>query len=112
MRVLGIDLAAQPASTGAVLLAADRDGRWRATVAAVEPDDDELVALGTSADMVGVDAPLGWPEPFVAAVTAHAAHREWPGTDDRRPLTHRRTDDVVVAQGWARPMSASADRLR
>jgi predicted nuclease with RNAse H fold len=111
VRVLGIDLAAQPASTAAVVVEPDGSGRWRACVAAPEPDDATLVALAADADVVGVDAPLGWPTPFVEAVQAHRDGRDWPGTEDRRPLTHRRTDDVVVAQGWGRPMSASADRL-
>jgi predicted nuclease with RNAse H fold len=111
VRVLGIDLAAQPASTGAVLLEPVAPGRWCASVAAPEPDDDTLVRLAATADRVGVDAPLGWPEPFVDAVAAHQRHDPWPAAADRRPLTHRRTDDVVVEMGWGRPMSASADRL-
>lgn len=111
MRVLGVDLAAQPASTGVVVLEPDGRGRWVAAAAADEATDEMLVELGAAADKVGVDAPLGWPEPFVVAVSAHLDHRPWPGTQDRRPLTHRRTDDVVVEHGWGRPMSASADRL-
>lgn len=111
MRVLGIDLAAQPASTGVVALE-PRDGdRWVANVALREADDAALVELVRGVDVVGVDAPLGWPEPFVEAVSAHLRHDPWPGTADRRPLTHRCTDDVVVEMGWGRPMSASADRL-
>jgi predicted nuclease with RNAse H fold len=109
--VLGIDLAAQPASTAAVVVEPTSGGRWSARMAAAEPDDDALVALAVDADLVGVDAPLGWPTPFVEAVDAHRHGRDWPGTEDRRPLTHRRTDDVVVELGWGRPMSASADRL-
>lgn len=111
MLVLGIDLAAQPASTGVVVLERDPRGRWVAEVPEGEPDDDALVRWGAGADKVGVDVPLGWPAPFVEAVAAHLRHDPWPATEDRRPLTHRRTDDVVVEQGWGRPMSASADRL-
>lgn len=111
MRVLGIDLAAQPASTGVVVLEPSAGRRWLATAVVEEATDEVLVALGADAALVGVDAPLGWPEPFVEAVAAHRDLRPWPGTQDRRPLTHRCTDDVVVAQGWGRPMSASADRL-
>ncbi len=111
MRVLGIDLAAQPASTGVVSIEPVGTDRWRAAVALVEADDDALVDLAPGFDIVGVDAPLGWPEPFVEAVSAHLRHDPWPGSADRRPLTHRRTDDVVVEMGWGRPMSASADRL-
>ena len=111
MRILGVDLAAQPASTGVVVLEPVDRGRWSAAVPGGEATDELLVELGAAAGMVGIDAPLGWPEPFVHAVSAHLDHRPWPGTQDRRPLTHRRTDDVVVELGWGRPMSASADRL-
>lgn len=111
MRLLGVDLAAQPATTAAVVIEPADTARWTARVAAAEPDDEVLVDLGAACDRVGVDAPLGWPTPFVEAVVAHLHHEPWPGTQDRRPLTHRRTDDVVVEQGWGRPMSASADRL-
>ena len=111
MIVVGIDLAAQPASTGVVVLEPVGTGRWRASVPVAPADDALLIELGARADQVGLDAPLGWPEPFVEAVAAHQRIEPWPGTDDRRPLTHRRTDDVVVAHGWGRPMSASADRL-
>jgi predicted nuclease with RNAse H fold len=111
VHVLGIDLAAQPESTGVVALEPLTTGRWRARQPAVAPDDEVLVDLGAAADIVGVDAPLGWPVPFVDAVGAHARAEPWPGSADRRPLTHRCTDDVVVRNGWGRPMSASADRL-
>ena len=65
MLVLGIDLAAQPASTGVVVLERDPRGRWVAEVPEGEPDDDALVRWGAGADKVGVDVPLGWPAPFV-----------------------------------------------
>lgn len=111
MHVLGIDLAAQPDSTGVVAFEPLTPSRWRARQPAVAPGDEVLVELGATADLVGVDAPLGWPVPFVEAVAAHARAEPWPGSADRRPLTHRCTDDVVVRNGWGRPMSASADRL-
>ena len=58
-----------------------------------------------------LDAPLGWPIHFVEAVVAHENRERWPGTKNRRSLTHRRTDDMVRDKGWGRPMSASADLL-
>jgi predicted nuclease with RNAse H fold len=82
MHVLGIDLAAQPERTGVVVLeaAGDRTSlhpvRDRAT-------DDVLVELAISVDLVGVDAPLGWPVDFVAAVSAHGRLEPWLGTVDR-----------------------------
>ncbi|MFN8051032.1 MAG: DUF429 domain-containing protein [Acidimicrobiales bacterium] len=111
MRILGIDLAAQPRNTGVVCLEPIAPGRWRAEVPPDAPTDEHLVELGADADVIGVDAPLGWPIVFVQAVVAHEDRKPWPGTEDRRALTHRHTDDVVRDRGWGRPMSASADKL-
>ncbi|CAB5033381.1 unannotated protein [freshwater metagenome] len=130
MQVLGIDLAAQPKSTGLVLLSRVGAGpvavgseatgseatgsmgaTWRAELPQGVATDEFLIELGTQVDVIGVDAPLGWPEPFVLAMQAHQIFDVWPGTENRRPLTHRRTDDWVRDQGWGQPMSASADRL-
>lgn len=111
MKVLGIDLAAQPRNTGAVLLVPRSASRWRAVVPPDRPTDEHLVDLAATVDLVGVDAPLGWPIDFVQAVRAHEAREPWPGTADRRSLTHRHTDDVVRDHGRGNPMSASADLL-
>jgi len=111
VRVLGIDLAAQPRNTGIVVLEPTSSRRWRADVPPDAPTDEHLVELGARVDLVGVDAPLGWPIDFVQAVRAHEAREPWPGTKDRRTLTHRRTDDTVRDHGRGNPMSASADLL-
>jgi predicted nuclease with RNAse H fold len=115
MQVLGIDLAAQPKSTGLVLLSRVTAGSvgaaWTAELPQGVATDEFLIELGTQVDVIGVDAPLGWPEPFVLAIQAHQTFDVWPGTENRRPLTHRRTDDWVRDKGWGQPMSASADRL-
>jgi predicted nuclease with RNAse H fold len=122
MFVLGIDLAAQPSSTGAVVLQCEPGGssvrgsadraaeRWSAE--AHGPADDELLLeLGASATAIGVDCPLGWPAAFVDAVSAHHRHDPWPADANRRPLTHRLTDHELRARGQGNPMSVSADLL-
>jgi hypothetical protein len=118
MFVLGIDLAAQPASTGAVVLRCESAGgsaersstSW--SVEAHGPADDELlVQLGAEATAIGVDCPLGWPSAFVDAVGAHHRHDPWPAEADRRPLTHRLTDHELRARRQGNPMSVSADLL-
>lgn len=111
MRILGLDLAAQPRTTGCVVLAPSPGGRWRATELDGPADDDRLVAAARDVDVLGIDAPLGWPRAFVAAVDAHQAFGGWPGGVDRGPLTHRVTDHAVVAAGQGRPLSVSADRI-
>lgn len=70
-----------------------------------------LVLAARSADVIGVDSPLGWPIAFVEAVSAHAGFERWPGTVDRSTLTHRDTDRAVRRLGIRSPLSVSADRL-
>jgi predicted nuclease with RNAse H fold len=111
MRVLGLDLAASPAKTGAVIVRPAAAGRWSAHELAGRLDDDRLVEAAREVDAIGVDAPLGWPVAFVEAVAAHHGLRPWPGTDDRSTLTHRDTDRVTWQWTQRLPMSASADRL-
>ena len=110
MRVVGIDLAASPATTGVVVLD-DGAGSWAARAIAEEADDDLLVDVVRGAGAVGVDAPLGWPDAFVAAVAAHHRFEHWSGTTDRRPMTHRRTDVVTRDIVGRYPLSVSADLL-
>ena len=110
MRVIGIDLAARSASTGVVVMDDSGNG-WVARSVADEPDDDRLVALAVGADAIGVDAPLGWPDAFVEAVGAHHRGAAWPGTTDRRPLTHRLTDVLTREVVGRYPLSVSADLL-
>jgi predicted nuclease with RNAse H fold len=70
MKVLGIDLAAQPERTGLVVLE-PAGGRPSLHPVLDRATDDVLVELARTVDVVGVDAPLGWPVEFVAAVSAH-----------------------------------------
>lgn len=111
MHVLGIDLAASPASTGVVALRPRADRGWRAEAIEGAADDDLLVDLVRGARVVGVDAPLGWPDAFVDAVTAHHRFDRWPAGTDRSPLTHRETDRFTKPFLGRLPLSASADLL-
>lgn len=84
---------------------------------AVGAGDADLAALARAADRVGIDCPLGWPDPFVAAVAAHAAGGPWPGRDApdpdefRRSLRLRATDEAVAAATGLTPLSVSTDRI-
>jgi predicted nuclease with RNAse H fold len=111
VHVLGIDLAASPATTGVVLLEPGNDGSWRARSAGPPADDDHLVELARGAIAVGVDAPLGWPDAFVEAVARHHELGRWPGTVDRSSLTHRVTDHRTKPTVGRLPLSVSADLL-
>lgn len=108
-RVLGVDLATEPARTGLVE-ATWRDGLWR--LVGPYPGDDGTILERAVGAAVGLDAPLGWPDAFVEAVRAHHAHRPWPTDLDRADLRYRATDRFVVDLDLGvRPLSVSSDLI-
>jgi predicted nuclease with RNAse H fold len=113
MRVLGIDLAAQAKKTYACVLE-HRDGKLEARLHG-GCGDDELIKLAKGCVKVGIDAPFGWPDEFVSAVTAHRDRLPWPAPPDpdtsvfRRLLSLRLTDRIVT--DTRRPLSVSTDRI-
>jgi predicted nuclease with RNAse H fold len=111
VHVVGIDLAASPATTGVVVLEPVSADRWRARPEGPPADDDRLVELAHGAIAIGVDAPLGWPDGFVDAVTRHHELGRWSGTVDRSSLTHRVTDHRTKSTVGRLPLSVSADLL-
>ena len=110
MLALGIDLAAQPSNTGAVFLESAGEP-WRAFELEEVPTNDALIGAARRADVLGVDAPFGWPIDFVEAVSAHGAFEGWPGGENRERLTHRETDRAVQERSSLHPLSVSADKL-
>jgi predicted nuclease with RNAse H fold len=115
VRTLGIDLAAQPANTSTCLI------DWRAEIPAVSElrsglADDELLDAIVVADQVAIDAPFGWPDEFVEAVTAHRNRAGWPGSGEdqdvyRFHLSFRATDRKLIEGGARRPLSVSTDLI-
>ena len=105
MRLLGVDLASQPKNTSVAVL----DGTTLVHLAS-EADDDAIVELASDCEVVGIDAPLGWPDAFVDVVTAH--HRgESPPPATPKDLQLRRTDHIVAEHSGKRPLSVSTDRI-
>ena len=104
MLALGIDLAAQPSNTGAVFLESAGEP-WRAFELEEVPTNDALIGAARRADVLGVDAPFGWPIDFVEAVSAHGAFEGWPGGENRERLTHRETDRAVQERSSLHPLS-------
>lgn len=120
---LGIDLASQARDTGVCAV------RWQGGSAEIV-----LLAVGAAggaafddawlteaavggrglpvADKVAVDAPFGWPAPFVAAVGARDP-ADWPLGRDERPmaLVRRETDRHVWERTGKLPLSVSTDRI-
>jgi len=118
-RFVGIDLAGSPERTGVVVLTL-RGSRAEATspAAGFVADDADLVALVDSTTTVGLDAPLGWPDDFVAAVAAHSAQSRWPTFEEpharasRESLRYRQTDLFVKGLGiGSTPLSVSSDLI-
>jgi hypothetical protein len=115
IRTLGIDLAAQDARTATCMV------EWRPGQAIV---DAPLLGrpLSTVADdmrrahWTGIDAPFGWPDAFITAMSAVGAGKRWPDAPASQ-LRHRHTDravhDLVLANAgvslW--PLSVSSDRI-
>lgn len=72
-------------------------------------DDDNLDMLIAGADVVGIDAPFGWPRAFVEAVAG------WRGTvwspEERKRMQFRETDLFVQRETGIWPLSVSTDRI-
>jgi predicted nuclease with RNAse H fold len=114
VRTLGIDLAAQPAKTAACVVEWS-DDRALVTEVRIGADDDALLDRINSADKVGIDAPFGWPDEFVEAISTHSGSGGWAGRDRdqrdyRETLVFRETDRRMIAAG-SRPLSVSTDRI-
>src|SRR5262249_35811308 len=114
MLTRGVDLAAQPAGTAACELRWDAAGARLVRLETGLDDDALLGWLARGAERVGVDAPFGWPDAFVAAVTAHHGGGPWPGRGldqeaYRRSLRLRLTD--VETARVKHPLSVSTDRI-
>jgi hypothetical protein len=114
VKTLGIDLSAQPKETAACVL------EWSVSTCSMTHlsaglDNDALLHLVDrhAPAKVGIDAPFGWPVPFVEAVADYAASGRWPApATTRRPLLLRTTDLAVVANAGGRPpLSVSADKI-
>ncbi|MFV8243429.1 DUF429 domain-containing protein [Mycolicibacterium peregrinum] len=72
-------------------------------------DDRELLGGLRQADKAAIDAPFGWPAPFIHAV----ASTDWPyAPDTERAQLERRTTDILVYQRTTKlPLSVTTDRI-
>jgi biotin carboxylase/predicted nuclease with RNAse H fold len=109
MKTLGVDVAAQAAKTAVCLI------RWGTSEAKVEflkvgVTDDRLLELFSQADKVGVDAPLGWPDAFVKAISAHRDLQPWPAASTTE-LRYRVTDRFVHEKTRKWPLSVAAEKI-
>ena len=116
VRTAGVDLAAEPRST-AVCTLVWTDGAVVVESARLGADDHAVRTTCAGADRFAIDCPFGWPEAFVAALTAHQASEQWPGrvassgAEFRRTLRYRATDEHVRKHTGRVPLSVSTDRI-
>jgi predicted nuclease with RNAse H fold len=111
LRTLGIDLAAGDERTALCLVTWSGGPPRLDRLVPAGVSDSLIVELGRDVDVVAIDAPFGWPIPFVDAVKSYGAGRPWP---PERPdgLWFRRTDLIVqAAPGGRPPLSVSSDRI-
>jgi predicted nuclease with RNAse H fold len=115
VRTLGIDLAAQPANTSTCAIDWSREVPTALEIRSGLADDELLDAISW-AGKVGIDAPFGWPDEFVEAVSAHRNRAGWPGSGEdqdlyRFHLSFRATDRRLIEHGARRPLSVSTDLI-
>jgi hypothetical protein len=94
MITLGIDLASQAKATAAAKIEW-KGGRAIAGAPALGCTDARLDQLIGEANLIGIDAPFGWPIPFVDAVNEWT-DLQW--TDDLRDRLRFRETDRFVRQ--------------
>jgi predicted nuclease with RNAse H fold len=110
LRTLGIDVSSQAKGTAACRI------RWEKGSARIEAveymvDDDRLEAiLSEQADKIGIDVPLGWPDPFVDALERHRDGQPF-GETDTSELARRYTDKWVYKVTGQLPLSVTTDRI-
>ncbi len=114
MTFVGIDLAADVKRTGLAVL---REGAGNVVVdgVLVGATDEDLIDATQVAARAGVDVPFGWPKDFVETIYAHASGTlEAPastGSEWRRNLALRATDQAVHQRTGLTPLSVSTDRI-
>jgi hypothetical protein len=112
MRTVGVDLSAEPKKT-AVAVVEWSPGEALVSSVDLAQTDEDIAAACEHAHKVGIDCPLGWPEPFIDFVTAHRDGKPLKAHDlaGRQDLAYRMTDLVLIDDKSGRPLSVSTDRI-
>lgn len=114
MTYVGIGLAAEAKRTGLAVLGGAGEVCFIEQVV-VGADDDRIINAVVLADRAGVDVPLGWPDGFVALVSAHAVCTlvtpVSTGRDWRRNLAMRATDLLVHRRTGITSLSVATERI-
>lgn len=107
---LGVDLSSQPVGTAACSIEWAPDGPRITHLFAPPVDDDRIVELAAGANRVAIDAPFGWPDTFLHAITANASGEPWPDVPSPA-LRFRVTELVAQAVTGSPPLSESTSSL-
>ena len=111
MRALGIDLASDPRKTG-VCVVAWCDGTAIVEELRVGAGDKDLLGAHERCDVTGIDAPFGWPLPFVELMADgnRKLTKPW-SSETRNELRYRLTDFRVHELTGRWPLSVSTDLI-
>ncbi len=115
MITAGVDLATEPASTALATVQWTPAGASVLTLS-LGVDDASIAEAATTAAVLGLDCPLGWPEDFLRFLRAHhaghfVAPQDVAGRDWRRRLAYRATDRAVRETTGLTPLSVATDRI-
>ncbi len=114
MITLGIDLSSQPKGTAACQITWPSKGPAQVSEPFVSCDDLRLDELIQQSQVIGIDAPLGWPQAFTAAVRGWE-YDQW--TNELRDELRFRETDRAVSRFFTSldvtlsPLSVSTDRI-
>lgn len=116
MNTLGIDLSSQKKNTAACRIDWAHDNAALVELPILECDDEMLDEQISVSEVIGIDAPFGWPEGFRKAVANWQAD-SWSGRADfQESLRFRITDQAVLDRFKnttckLTPLSVSTDRI-
>lgn len=111
---LGIDLSSNPAKTAACVISwSEEGGQVEQLVTGDQSstplENDDLLGMIRAADLSGIDAPFGWPVPFVEAVRSWDGFGGWPTPTTLANLRYRTTDLHIRKPRL--PLSVSSDLI-
>jgi len=124
---MGVDLASRPEKTAVCMIRWDDGPVSLVTLCRGRADDGTDLHTkwlsttgygirgdyGAAITKIGIDAPFGWPEPFLDAVSAYRSGPAWPTGMDN-PLDEcrlRETDRAVNRRSGKWPLSVTSDRI-
>jgi len=111
VRTVGVDLSSQAAKTAICVITWREDGTaWVEPLTLPAVDEAVISACRSGAIKVGIDCPLGWPEPFTSAISAHRDGGRWPGGQPQE-MVYRATDKHVHEQVGRWPLTVAADKI-